>query len=62
MRLILSIKSKYADMIYDEKYNLPFPSLYDEGYHRIGCVICPFMSKREWELNKDNKMSKRRMM
>lgn len=24
-----------------EKYNLPYPSLYDEGFDRIGCVICP---------------------
>ena len=21
---------------------LPYPSLYDEGLHRLGCVICPF--------------------
>jgi len=26
-----------------EKYNLPYPSLYDEGFDRIGCVICPFI-------------------
>ena len=22
---------------------LPYPSLYDEGFHRIGCVVCPFI-------------------
>jgi phosphoadenosine phosphosulfate reductase len=22
---------------------LPYPSLYDEGFHRIGCVVCPFL-------------------
>jgi phosphoadenosine phosphosulfate reductase len=25
-----------------EKYNLVYPSLYDEGFSRIGCIICPF--------------------
>lgn len=24
---------------------LPYPSLYDEGFHRLGCVICPFLYK-----------------
>lgn len=24
-----------------ERYSLPYPSLYDEGYHRIGCKLCP---------------------
>lgn len=22
---------------------LPYPSLYDEGFSRIGCIVCPFM-------------------
>lgn len=26
-----------------EAYGLPYPSLYDEGFHRIGCVVCPFI-------------------
>lgn len=26
-----------------ESRRLPYPTLYDEGFHRIGCVICPFM-------------------
>jgi phosphoadenosine phosphosulfate reductase len=26
-----------------EKYGLVYPSLYDEGFNRIGCVICPFV-------------------
>ena len=26
-----------------EEYALPYPCLYDEGFDRIGCVICPFM-------------------
>lgn len=25
-----------------ETHGLPYPSLYDEGFHRIGCVICPW--------------------
>jgi phosphoadenosine phosphosulfate reductase len=29
---------------YIEKHNLPYPSLYDEGFDRIGCIICPFHS------------------
>lgn len=24
-----------------ERHNLPYPSLYDEGFSRIGCVVCP---------------------
>lgn len=26
-----------------EERGLPYPVLYDEGFHRIGCVICPFI-------------------
>lgn len=26
-----------------EKYNLPYPTLYDDGASRIGCVICPYV-------------------
>lgn len=26
-----------------ESQNLTYPSLYDEGFHRIGCVVCPFI-------------------
>ncbi len=26
-----------------EKYKLPYPSLYDEGFGRIGCVVCPYI-------------------
>ena len=29
---------------YIEDRNLPYCSLYDEGFSRIGCVICPFLS------------------
>ena len=27
-----------------EEYQLPYPSLYDEGFDRLGCVICPYHS------------------
>ena len=30
---------------YIERENLPYPSLYDEGFSRIGCVICPFICR-----------------
>jgi phosphoadenosine phosphosulfate reductase len=26
-----------------ESIGLAYPSLYDEGFHRIGCIICPFI-------------------
>lgn len=26
-----------------EARRLPYPSLYDEGFHRIGCVVCPYI-------------------
>lgn len=26
--------------------HLPYCHLYDEGFHRLGCVICPLHSKR----------------
>ena len=26
-----------------ESHKLPYPSLYDEGFSRIGCVVCPFI-------------------
>lgn len=26
-----------------DAYKLPYPSLYDEGFYRVGCVVCPFI-------------------
>ena len=26
-----------------ELYGLPYPTLYDEGFYRIGCVVCPYI-------------------
>lgn len=29
-----------------DKYKLPYPSLYDEGFGRVGCIVCPFLLGR----------------
>jgi len=38
---------------YIDDHSLPYCSLYDEGFSRLGCVICPFLSypahQRHWE-------------
>lgn len=26
-----------------EALSLPYPSLYDEGFNRIGCIVCPYL-------------------
>lgn len=39
-----------------DHYCLPYPSLYDEGFDRIGCVVCPFMfHKNQSKLNMHRK-------
>lgn len=35
-----------------KKYNLPYPSLYDEGFDRIGCIVCPYHSEKTGKLHK----------
>ena len=30
---------------YIKKYEVPYCKLYDEGYKRIGCIMCPFKNK-----------------
>lgn len=42
-----------------KKYNIPYCSLYDEGFHRLGCIGCPMNSQRErgferWPKYKDH--------
>jgi phosphoadenosine phosphosulfate reductase len=32
---------------YIKGYTLSYPSLYDEGFGRIGCIVCPFLSKNK---------------
>lgn len=34
--------SEYHVWEFIDSKNLKYPSLYDEGFHRIGCIICPF--------------------
>jgi phosphoadenosine phosphosulfate reductase len=34
-----------------EEYHLPYPSLYDEGFSRIGCCICPYHSSPNGKLH-----------
>lgn len=39
---------------YIESHNLPYCSLYDEGFDRIGCVVCPFLChKNQSQLNRN---------
>ena len=33
---------EWAVWSFIEKHQLPYPSLYDEGVTRIGCVVCPY--------------------
>ena len=41
---------------YIEENNLSYCLLYDEGFSRIGCVVCPFLcSKNQSELNRNKK-------
>jgi len=35
-----------------EYHDLLVPRLYDEGFNRIGCVVCPFHSEKEHEIGK----------
>jgi len=35
-----------------EKHNLSYPSLYDENFDRIGCVVCPYHSEKTGKLHK----------
>lgn len=34
-----------------EKYKLPYPILYDWGFNRIGCVVCPYHSEKTGQLH-----------
>lgn len=38
---------------YIHKYNLKYPSLYDEGYERIGCIMCPMAGAKGMLLDKE---------
>jgi phosphoadenosine phosphosulfate reductase len=38
---------------YIHKYNIPYPCLYDEGYKRIGCILCPLQNIKGKERDKE---------
>jgi phosphoadenosine phosphosulfate reductase len=38
-----------------ERYNLPYCKLYDEGFERIGCVVCPFICRNNQTMLNRNK-------
>jgi phosphoadenosine phosphosulfate reductase len=35
---------------YIKTYNLPYCSLYDEGFKRLGCVLCPMETPRQTQI------------
>lgn len=37
---------------YIDSFKLQYPSVYDNGIHRVGCVVCPYQSKAETEYYK----------
>jgi phosphoadenosine phosphosulfate reductase len=39
-----------------DRHSLPYCKLYDEGFDRIGCVVCPFLcQKNEARINRNKK-------
>lgn len=38
--------------------NLPFCSLYKEGLHRLGCVLCPFVRDTKFEIERFPKIAR----
>jgi phosphoadenosine phosphosulfate reductase len=44
---------------YIRSNNLPYPSLYDEGFKRIGCIGCPMSSNRKKEFKRWPKVEQR---
>ncbi|MFA5186395.1 MAG: phosphoadenosine phosphosulfate reductase family protein [Patescibacteria group bacterium] len=43
--------SRSAVWQYVREWNLPYCSLYNEGYQRLGCVLCPFESPQTTQRN-----------
>ena len=38
---------------YIKNNNLTYPTMYDEGFARVGCIICPFISKTNIQMHRD---------
>lgn len=38
---------------YIRTYNIPYCSLYDEGFERIGCIMCPFHTPKQLKKDMD---------
>lgn len=38
---------------YIESNGIPYCSLYDEGFNRLGCVVCPFVNGKKLQINKE---------
>jgi phosphoadenosine phosphosulfate reductase len=37
---------------YIQAENLPYPALYDEGFARLGCIVCPYIAGKALARNK----------
>lgn len=37
---------------YIKFYELSYPALYDEGFKRLGCIVCPFVRGKSFEIHK----------
>jgi phosphoadenosine phosphosulfate reductase len=37
---------------YIDTHHLPYCSLYDEGFSRLGCVVCPFVDEPKLKIHK----------
>lgn len=53
IRFVPSVRSFHFKPIFEwtewhvwefiDKYELPYLSLYDQGFSRVGCIVCPFI-------------------
>ena len=45
--------TEYHVWTFIEENNLPYSNLYDKGFSRLGCIICPFIfRKNQAEVNR----------